>query len=51
VEGRETLADLNARVARAPERFVRTIRTECLDRLLILNRRHLQRVLRVYVDH
>ena len=33
------------------ERFVRTIRAECLDWLLILNRRHLERVLRVYVDH
>jgi putative transposase len=33
------------------ERFVRTVRTECLDWLLILNRRHLQRVLRIYVDH
>jgi transposase InsO family protein len=33
------------------ERFVRTICIECLDWLLILNRRHLQRVLRVYVDH
>jgi putative transposase len=33
------------------ERFVRTIRSECLDWLLILNRRHLERVLRVYVDH
>jgi putative transposase len=33
------------------ERFVRTIRAECLDWLLILNRRHLDRVLRVYVDH
>ena len=33
------------------ERFVRTIRAECLDRLLILNRRHLEHVLRVYVDH
>jgi putative transposase len=33
------------------ERFVRTARTECLDWLLILNRRHLERVLRVYVDH
>ncbi len=33
------------------ERFVRTIRTECLDWLLILNRRHLEHVLRVYVDH
>jgi putative transposase len=33
------------------ERFVRTLRGECLDWLLILNRRHLERVLRVYVDH
>jgi putative transposase len=33
------------------ERFVRTVRTECLDWLLILNRRHLERVLRVYVEH
>ena len=33
------------------ERFVRTVRAECLDSLLILNRRHLERVLRVYVDH
>ena len=33
------------------ERFVRTARAECLDWLLILNRRHLEHVLRVYVDH
>jgi putative transposase len=33
------------------ERFVRTVRSECLDWLLILNRRHLKHVLRVYVDH
>jgi putative transposase len=33
------------------ERFVRTVRAECLDWLLILNRRHLERVLRVYVHH
>jgi hypothetical protein len=33
------------------ERFVRTVRAECLDWLLILNRRQLERVLRVYVDH
>jgi putative transposase len=33
------------------ERFVRTVRAECLDWLLILNRRHLEGVLRIYVDH
>jgi putative transposase len=33
------------------ERFVRTVRSECLDWLLIINRRHLERVLRVFVDH
>jgi putative transposase len=33
------------------ERFVRTARTECLDWLLILGPRQLDRVLRVYVDH
>ena len=33
------------------ERFVRTVRAECLDWLLILNRRHLERVLRIFVDH
>jgi putative transposase len=33
------------------KRFVRTVRAECLDWLLILNRRHLEHVLRVFVDH
>ena len=33
------------------ERFVRTLRQECLDWLLILGRRHLERVLREYVEH
>ncbi len=33
------------------ERFVRTVRAECLDWLLILNRRQLARVLRVFVQH
>ncbi len=33
------------------ERFVRTVRSECLDWLLIVNRRHLERVLCVFVDH
>jgi transposase InsO family protein len=31
------------------ERFVRTVRSECLDWLLILDGRHLERTLRVYV--
>jgi putative transposase len=33
------------------ERFVRTVRSECLDWLLIQNRHHLEHVLRVYTDH
>ena len=33
------------------ERFVRTARSECLDWLLILNARHLERTLTVFIDH
>ena len=33
------------------ERFVRTVRAECLDWLLIVNRRHPERMLRVFADH
>ena len=33
------------------ERWVRTVRHECLDWLLIFNCRQLERVLRTYVDH
>jgi putative transposase len=33
------------------ERFVRTVRNECLDWLLILGRRHLEHTLRVFVEH
>jgi len=33
------------------ERFVRTVRSECLDHLLIVNARHLERVLRSYARH
>jgi putative transposase len=33
------------------ERWVRSVRRECLDWLLIFNRRHLERVLRTYLEH
>ena len=33
------------------ERFVRTVRGECLDWLPILGRRHLEHVLSTYVTH
>ncbi len=33
------------------ERFVGTVRRECLDRMLIFGRRHLERVLTEYVSH
>jgi putative transposase len=51
----------NTRIIRTPiqvpeangiaERFVRTVRTECLDWLLIVNARHLERALAVFIDH
>jgi transposase InsO family protein len=33
------------------ERFVRTVRSECLDHLLVVNARHLERILRSYALH
>ena len=33
------------------ERFIRTVRTECLDRVLLLGERHLRSVLQAYVEH
>jgi transposase InsO family protein len=33
------------------ERFVRTVRSECLDRLLVLNAQHLEHVLCVFINH
>jgi putative transposase len=33
------------------ERWVRTVRTECLDWILVFGRRHLERVLRSYTSH
>ena len=57
----EVFQSENIRIVRSParapkanaiaERLVRTLRRECLDRLLIVNRRHLERVLQAYVEH
>src|SRR5207249_11915225 len=33
------------------ERFVGTVRRECLDWMLIIGRRHLERVLHLYIGH
>ncbi len=33
------------------ERWVRTVRTECLDWILVLGRRHLEPVVRAYIAH
>ena len=33
------------------DRWIRTVRAECLDWLLIIGRGHLEQVLRVYVEH
>jgi transposase InsO family protein len=33
------------------ERWVRTVREDCLDHLLVLSRRHLEKVLADYVEH
>ena len=30
---------------------MRTVRSECFDRLLILNQQHLERVLQGFIDH
>jgi transposase InsO family protein len=55
------LADANIQVLKIPprcpqangyaERFVRTVRAELSDRILIFGQRHLQRVLDDYVSH
>jgi hypothetical protein len=33
------------------ERWIRTVRAECLDWLLMVGRGHLEHVLRVYIEH
>jgi transposase InsO family protein len=55
------LATENIKVIRTPvqapnanahmERWIGSVRRECLDRLLIVGRRQLEHVLRVYIDH
>jgi transposase InsO family protein len=57
----EVFRGVGIRVLRAPvraprarahaERWVGSLRRECLDRLLIFSRRHLEHVLRVYTGH
>ena len=57
----EVFRSESVRVIRAPvaaprtrahaERWVGSVRRECLDRLLIISRKHLERVLREYVEH
>jgi hypothetical protein len=49
---RVILAPIAAPTAKAhAERWVGTVRRECLDRLLIVSRKHLERVLYEYVDY
>jgi transposase InsO family protein len=51
-EGIEVIWPMKAPNANAfAERWVRTVRNECLDRIFILGRRHLEAVLRVYTNH
>ena len=57
----EILRDEGVRMIRTPvrspranavaERWVRTVRTECLDQLLVVGRRHLEQILREYLAH
>jgi transposase InsO family protein len=57
----QILGEEGVRIVRTPvrapranaiaERWVRTVRTECLDQLLVVGRRHLETVLRDYLAH
>ena len=60
-EVRRLLDDAGVHVVQTPfqapnanahaERFVRSIKHECLDRLVPLGERHLRRALKAFVDH
>jgi transposase InsO family protein len=57
----QVIVDEGVRVIRTPvrapranavaERWVRTVRAECLDQLLVVGRRHLELILREYLAH
>lgn len=57
----EVLRTENVRIIQTPvrapranafaERWVRTVRSECLDWMLVVGRRHLERVLQTYAAH
>jgi hypothetical protein len=57
----EVIDSIGARVIKSPvrapqanafaERFIRTVRAECLDWLLVRNERHLERLLVEFIDH
>ncbi|MDP9227369.1 MAG: transposase, partial [Actinomycetota bacterium] len=57
----QILAEETVRVIKTPmrapranavaERWVRTVRIECLDQLLVVGRRHLEQILREYLAH
>jgi putative transposase len=50
--GRVLVTPVRAPKANAyAERWVRTVRAECLDWLLIAGRGHLERILQVYAEH
>jgi transposase InsO family protein len=51
-DARVILTPIRAPKANAfAERWVRTLRTECLDWILVRGRRHLERVLHAYAGH
>src|SRR5437870_10226215 len=58
---RQFLADAEVRVVQTPfqapnanahaERFVRSIKSECLDRVILLGERHLRQTIREFMEH